>query len=206
MGAEKSACAGRYPLEKPDLAALAAWGRRQDRDSETILASSEHRFGHGGFYRLALDAGKTRPTTGLSRWDIQGNVVTLDNAEIEAKDDGTLGYTIADAPADTYVKIEHAISSDEDGNFDVALYVSKDPDNDDSYLIVIDGNTTLDRQLEIISVPDTFLGLAVSGQTLTLTGQRGENEISIPYHLPDSGPRRRNPLTSDIKKMSSRTA
>ena len=74
----------KIPQLKLNLTELEAWVRRLDLlsgNTETLVSSKAVLFGVESSQAIDLDAGKTRPTTGLTHWNIQGHIVALDNAE-----------------------------------------------------------------------------------------------------------------------------
>ena len=164
------------PLVKINLTELETWVDRQDllpKESETLISSEERLFGHSASQALFLDTGKTRPVVGTSHWNIQGHVVQVDNAALEATQSGTISQDLTDAPG-TYLTVRGAISSQRDGNFDIDLYVAKDETNNNRYLVQISGNTNLDRQVEVTSTQDiSFLtDLDLDGRTNVVSANK----------------------------------
>ena len=151
-----AANADTIPFTKIDLTELEKWADRQDflpKDMEVLIASRRILLETGVSRYLDLDTDQTRPTTGISHWNIQGHVVTLDNAALEAKNAATISANIIPFPAD-YIEIPNAVSQFEDGNFNLSLYVGKDPDSNARYIYQLQGNTNINRQLEVTSTED----------------------------------------------------
>ena len=188
------------PLERIDMVELLSWIQRQTsypRDQEVLVESELVEWGYRTARRLVFDAGQTRPTTGTMHMDIRGRVVQIDSVALDATQAGTYGQDLTDSPG-TYLTVTGAISSDEDGSFDVALYVAKDLENDNALLVQIGGNTNLERDVTLTATEDIpFLTHGeISNHVLTLHKRTGANKTTEAAQLPTP-----TPITPDTTNL-----
>ena len=178
------------PLLKLDLTALEQWADRQDllpKDQETLLTPRPVIFGHSSSQTLHFDRGKTRPTTGTMHFDIQGNVVQVDAAALDAAMGGTIGQSLAEVSG-VGIVVPNAISSNEDGNYDVSLRVAKDDDSDALVFIQISGSTNLNRRLGITATADisflTDLNFDAPSNRISASKRSGDDTGTDAFTLP----------------------